>query len=75
MGMLDPVKEVQAAKLRVDYGFSTGEQESAEITGTEYEENIAQLQAEHKHWQSSGLNYPLHLNVKTEEGGEHDGEK
>lgn len=75
MGMLDPVKEVQAAKLRVDYGFSTGEQESAEITGTEYEENIAQLQAEHKHWQGNGLNYPLHQNVKTEEGGENDGEK
>ena len=75
MGMLDPVKEVQAAKLRVDYGFSTGEQESAEITGTEYEENIAQLQAEHKHWQGNGLNYPLHQNVKTEEGGDNDGEK
>ena len=75
MGMLDPVKEVQAAKLRVDYGFSTGEQESAEITGTEYEENISQLQAEHKHWQGNGLNYPLHQNVKTEEGGENDGEK
>lgn len=68
MGMLDPVKEVTAAKLRVDYGLSTGEQEAAEITGTEYEENISQLQAEHIHWDNAGLNYPYASSMK--EGGE-----
>lgn len=69
MGMLDPVKEVEAAKLRVDYGFSTGEQESAEITGTEYGENIAQLEAERLHWKNSGMGYPSCAKVKLE-GGE-----
>lgn len=68
MGMLDPVKEVTAAKLRIDYGLSTGEQEAAEITGTEYEENISQLQAEHTHWDNAGLNYPYASSMK--EGGE-----
>ena len=68
MGMLDPVKEVTAAKLRIDYGLSTGEQEAAEITGTEYEENISQLQAEHLHWDNAGISYPYHSSVK--EGGE-----
>lgn len=35
---LDPLKEVRAAKIRVDEGFSTRAREAAELTGEKYEE-------------------------------------
>lgn len=41
-GQLDPVKEVNAAILRVQNGFSTRQREAAELTGSEYESNIRQ---------------------------------
>ena len=36
-GQLDPLKEANAAKVRVDEGFSTREREAAELTGMKYE--------------------------------------
>ncbi len=42
-GQLDPVKEVNAAILRVKHGYSSHQREAAELTGTEYESNIRQL--------------------------------
>lgn len=59
MGMLDPEKEVRAAKLREEYGYSTGEREAAEMTGTTYTENIAQLSVERQSWRNNKLDYPL----------------
>lgn len=58
MGMLDPVKEVNGAALRVKYGFSTGEREAAELTGTDYDNNIDQIAVEHGTWLSKGMNVP-----------------
>ena len=58
MGMLDPEKEVRAAKLREEYGYSTGEREAAEMTGTTYSENIAQLSVERQNWRNNNLAYP-----------------
>lgn len=40
---LDPVKEMQAAKLRIEEGLSTKQKEAAELTGTDYEHNREQL--------------------------------
>ncbi|MBR1953443.1 MAG: phage portal protein [Lentisphaeria bacterium] len=37
-GQLDPLKEANAAKVRVDEGFSTRDRESSELTGMKYEE-------------------------------------
>ena len=37
-GQLDPLKEANAAKVRVDEGFSTRERESAELTGMKYDD-------------------------------------
>lgn len=54
-GLLDPVKEVQAAKLQVDYGFSTHEKVSTELTGTNYDDNIDILALENKKKQKLGL--------------------
>ena len=41
-GQLDPVKEVKAAVLRVENGFSTRQQETAELTGGDWELNHRQ---------------------------------
>ena len=46
--LLDAVKEVQAAKLKIELGLSTYEKEAAELTGTDYFENIAQINEEKK---------------------------
>lgn len=45
-GQLDPVKEVQAASLRIDAGLSTRERESIEINGSDFDENADQLTRE-----------------------------
>lgn len=45
-GQLDPVKEVNAAVLRVQNGFSTRQKETAELTGEDYDLNVRQLQRE-----------------------------
>lgn len=58
MGMLDPVKEVEGAALRVKYGFSTGEREAAELTGSGYDDNIAQIAQEHSVWKANALDVP-----------------
>lgn len=47
-GQLDPGKEVQAAELRVQGGFSTRERETAELTGTDFYKNIRQRKREEK---------------------------
>ena len=41
-GQLDPFKEVKAAQLRVDEGFSTRARETAELTGGDFELNNRQ---------------------------------
>lgn len=46
MSILDPVKDVTGSALRKTYGLSTGEREAAEMTGTDFEENLEQLQLE-----------------------------
>lgn len=72
MGMLDPVKEVTGAALRVKYGFSTGEREAAELTGTDYDSNIDQIAIEQQTWRAKGLEPPKADNTG-ENGGDNDG--
>lgn len=47
-GMIDPVKEVNAAAKRVDEGFSTREEETIGLTGGNYKKNIKQLKRENR---------------------------
>jgi lambda family phage portal protein len=61
-GQIDPVKEVQAAKMRVASGFSTREREAIELTGGDFDRNIEQLQRENQLMQEAGL--PLEVTVK-----------
>lgn len=45
-GFVDPVKEAQAAAMRVALGLSTLEDEAAELTGSDWIENLAQIERE-----------------------------
>ncbi|WP_247901846.1 phage portal protein [Paenibacillus pabuli] len=45
-GMLDPVKEVNAAVTRIENNFSTAERETVELTGGDWESNVRQRAAE-----------------------------
>lgn len=45
-GFVDPVKEVQAAALRINLGLSTLEAEANELAGADYRENMMQIQRE-----------------------------
>jgi lambda family phage portal protein len=47
-GMLDPTKEVDAATKRVEQGYSTRERETTELTGGNWDDNIAQIQKENE---------------------------
>lgn len=48
-GMLDPLKEIKAAKGRVDLGVSTREIETMEMNGGNFDDNAAQLKHEAIH--------------------------
>lgn len=47
-GMIDPLKEVNAAEKRISLNLSTHDRETTEMTGGDFESNIRQLQLEKK---------------------------
>lgn len=49
-GHVQPVQEANAAKIRMEAGITTGEQEAMEYSGADYLENIAQIGREKKAW-------------------------
>ncbi len=72
-GQLDPVKEANAAVIRVQNGFSTRAREAAELTGSEYESNVRQLAYEKKIREQNGLESGIEQDVKG--GDEEDAEE
>ncbi len=54
-GQLDPKKEAEAAKIRVDEGFSTREREAAELTGMKYDQIHAVRKREEAMRRADGL--------------------
>ena len=54
-GQLNPVQEVNAATERVEQGFSTRTQETAELTGGDWDRNHRQRVAEEKARREGGL--------------------
>lgn len=54
-GQLDPLKEVKAAKMRVEEDFSTREREAADMTGADFESNAKQRIREEKIRREGGL--------------------
>ncbi len=53
-GQLDPVKEVNAAALRVANGFSTREREAAELTGMKFDSILAVREQEEAAMRATG---------------------
>ena len=47
-GQIDPVKEVTAATLRVEQGYSTREQETTALTGGNWDDNVEQIRTENE---------------------------
>lgn len=70
MGMIDPVKDANGSYLRRLYGISTGEKEAAEMTGSNYDENIEILAQEKAEAKNKGLILPN--DTKNRKGGEED---
>lgn len=55
-GQIDPLKEANAAKIRVEEGFSTREQETVGLNGGDFEVNHRQRVREEKMRMEGGLN-------------------
>jgi lambda family phage portal protein len=80
-GLLDPLKEVNAAVTRIDHNFSTAERETAELTGGQWEQNVQQRAHEKATLARLGLSEGsqpsqasknLHSNVGDEDNDEDD---
>ncbi|MDX1901880.1 MAG: phage portal protein [Gammaproteobacteria bacterium] len=54
-GQIDPLKEIQAAKERVDLGVSTLSRETAALTGEDWQKTHQQSVKEHKMREEAGL--------------------
>jgi lambda family phage portal protein len=68
-GWIDPVKEAQAAVLRMDAGLSTLEQECAE-QGLDWEEQLAQRAIEHARFKELGLPEPKWFGEAANDAGQ-----
>jgi lambda family phage portal protein len=54
-GQIDPLKEANAAKIRVEEGFSTRSREASELTGADFELMVRQRVKEEKMMREGGL--------------------
>lgn len=76
MSILDPIKDVNGAALRIQYGLSTPEREAAEMTGSDFYENLEAIRIAKSKVKDSGvaLGVPTVLSTDMEdltgEGGD-----
>ena len=54
-GMIDPVKEVNAAEKRINIGISTRQRETIEMTGGDFDSNVPQLAREKQLMEAAGI--------------------
>ena len=47
-GQIDPLKEVKASVMKIEYGLSTGAREARLLNGSDFQENIEQQTTEAK---------------------------
>lgn len=71
MSILDPVRDVNGANLRIASGLSTPEREAAEMTGSDFEENIKITKRNFQMMMDAGI-APADINIISAEGGETD---
>jgi lambda family phage portal protein len=69
-GQIDPLKEVNASKIRVEQGFSTRARETAELAGGDFESNVRQLAHEENLMRGAGLSLKGGDSGDAEEGNE-----
>lgn len=67
-GMIDPVKEVNAAEKRINIGISTRQRETIEMTGGDFDSNVAQLARENQLLKEAGIISLKEESEKQEEG-------
>lgn len=63
-GWVDPVKEANAAKLRMEMRLTTFEQECAEL-GADWEENLEQAAYEEERFRKAGIVHPAAVSRET----------
>lgn len=74
-GMIDPEKEVDAAEKRVILGVSTRQRETIEMTGGDFDSNVAQLAREKQLMEAAGILTAAPVKKKEEKNqGEDEGE-
>lgn len=54
-GMLDPTKEIKAEVEAIVHGFSTHEASAVRINGSQWQDNIKQLEVEYKQMREAGI--------------------
>ena len=77
MSILDPVKDINGSTLRIQCGLSTHEREAAEMTGSDFYENLETIRIEQQRAEEAGVALGT-LPVTNEpqspaEGGDSDG--
>lgn len=73
-GQLDPKKEVEAAMLRVENGFSTRQRETAELTGGDWELNHRQRVKEEKLRREAGFTGSVSDDARSNSDSDREGE-
>lgn len=74
-GQLDPTKEVQAADLRVQGGYSTREREARELTGTDFYKNVKQRKREEELLKEVGKNAGQQANQFPTDNGDSESDR
>lgn len=81
MSILDPIKDVNGAALRIQYGLSTPEREAAEMTGSDFYENLEAIRIAKSKVKASGVALGVatvlstDLEAPAEEGGDEENEE
>lgn len=55
-GQLDPVKEITAEKMAIEMGITTRAKATTRINGSDFEDNVEQLEEENKKMLDAGIN-------------------
>ena len=73
-GMIDPVNEVKAAEKRINIGLSTRQRETIEMTGGDFDSNVAQLARENHLMKAAGISLTEGESLEEGEGKEDENE-
>lgn len=70
MSILDPIKDINGSTLRIQCGLSTHEREAAEMTGSDFYENLETIRIEQQRVAKAGV--ALGSVLENDAGGEND---